>query len=107
MIVKWNVHIYVCSCINYAVYYTLCKHTHLVHFLKSNEGSATNDQDLLDILVELDNVSADGSIVGVLTTDESESVVEAQPIFSNGDTSDSYLNYFSHILQSQKVKGNV
>ena len=40
-------------------------------------------------------MSADDSIVGVLATDESESVVEAQPIFSDGGTSDSYLDYYS------------
>ena len=44
----------------------------------------------------------DSSIVGVLATVESESVVEAQPFFSDGGISDSYLNYYSHILQSQK-----
>ena len=62
----------------------MCKHTHLVHSLKSDEGSATNDQDLLDALVELDNVSADDSIVCVLASEESKSVVKAQPIFFGG-----------------------
>ena len=38
----------------------------------------------------------------VLATDESESVIEIQPVFSDGGTSDSYLNYYSHNLQSQK-----
>ena len=37
------VHMYICSCIDYVVHYTVCKHTHLVHSLKSDEGSATND----------------------------------------------------------------
>ena len=61
-------HMYVCSCIDYAVHYTVCKHTHLVHSLKGDEGSASNDQDLLDTLVELENVTADDSTVGVLAT---------------------------------------
>ena len=37
------VHMYICSWIDYAVNYAVCKHTHVVYSLKSDEGSATND----------------------------------------------------------------
>ena len=42
---------YVCSCVDHAVHYTVCKHTHLVH-LQRTENS---DKELLCMLNELDN----------------------------------------------------
>ena len=45
------VHMYVCSCVDHAVHYTVCKHTHLVH-LQRTENS---DKELLCMLNELDN----------------------------------------------------
>ena len=42
---------YVCSCVDHVVHYTVCKHTHLVH-LQRTENS---DKELLCMLNELDN----------------------------------------------------
>ena len=48
---------YVCSCIDYAVHYTVCKHVHLLHMQLEKEA----DEELLDTLHDLQKNNGQGA----------------------------------------------
>ena len=66
------VHMYVCSCIDCAVHYTVCKHAHLVHMQREEEV----EKELFDTLIELQQNN--GQETGPLEEELEEPLKEAE-----------------------------